>query len=63
MSERQPELFPMSDRELIAHLRKVLKERGKHSLYCCWNGQYYDKSLGCTCGISEALEATERNRQ
>ena len=29
----------------------------KHSLYCCWVRPegYYDRSLGCTCGLEDAL--------
>ena len=53
----QPELFPKTEKERIRELEEALRKLGRHSLYCGWNsaGGYYDRRLGCTCGLSEAI--------
>jgi hypothetical protein len=50
----------LSDKEKILLLRETLEKLGKHSLYCGWvhDGGYYDRKLGCTCGLQEALDKT-----
>jgi len=54
-SDSQPHLIPPTKDEQIATLKDKLAKHGKHSLYCCWvyEGGYYDKRLGCTCGLEE----------
>ena len=50
-------LIEETDTEKIERLEGALEKHGRHSLYCCWvrKGGYYDKTLGCTCGLKEAL--------
>jgi len=55
MSERQPELFPMSEMEIIQVLYDALEKHGEHGMYCRWTGTYYDPRLPCTCGLDDAL--------
>lgn len=47
--------------ERIGKLDAILRKLGRHSVYCGWNsdGGYYDRRLGCTCGLSEALGEEE----
>lgn len=58
----QPLLIEYTKDEIIEKLREALEKRGEHSLYCCWvkDGGYYDRKLGCTCGLQDALELTNR---
>lgn len=53
---KQELLIPFTNEEMIAKLREALKKYGRHTLYCCWvrEGGYYDRTLGCTCGLAEA---------
>jgi predicted esterase YcpF (UPF0227 family) len=55
----QPHLMPPTKDEHIQALKEALEKYGKHSLYCCWvyEGGYYDKTLGCTCGLKLFNEA------
>ena len=57
----QPRLIPPTESEQIVVLKDALKKRGRHSIYCCWvrDGGYYDRSLGCTCGLSDVLDEEE----
>ncbi|MCK5548586.1 MAG: hypothetical protein KAI64_06200 [Thermoplasmata archaeon] len=50
-------LFDKTDEEKIASLYAALEKHGRHSLFCCWvrDPGYYDKSLGCTCGLGEFI--------
>ena len=59
----QPHLIPPTESEQIATLKDALKKHSSHSLYCCWvrDGGYYDRRLGCTCGLSDALDEEEGN--
>lgn len=54
-------LIEETKEERIGRLEKTLRKLGRHSLYCGWNydGGYYDRRLGCTCGLSEALGEEE----
>ena len=52
-------LIPLSDAEKVAKLHKALVERGQHSMYCGWDGDKYCSELGCTCGLTDALELLE----
>ena len=52
----QPLLIPLNDDERIKQLCDALKARGTHSLFCGWNGSMYDKDIGCTCGLDEAMK-------
>ena len=60
----QPRLIPLTDQERMAAMKEWLEKHGKHSLYCCWvhEGGYYDKSLGCTCGLKELRGAQDDQR-
>ena len=51
----QPHLIPPTKDEQIQALKDALEKYGKHSLFCCWvyEGGYYDKKLGCTCGLED----------
>jgi predicted esterase YcpF (UPF0227 family) len=57
----QPHLIPPTKDEQIAALKDKLKKYGKHSLFCCWvyEGGYYDKTLGCTCGLKGVYDGNE----
>ena len=54
-------LIEETKEERIGKLEKALRKLGRHSVYCGWNsdGGYYDRRLGCTCGLSEALGEEE----
>ena len=53
----QTYLIPPTEQEQIQELKDALAKHGKHSIYCCWvrDGGYYDRSLGCTCGLKERI--------
>lgn len=54
----QPHLIPPTESEQVSALKAALVKRGRHSIYCCWirESGYYDRALGCTCGLSDALK-------
>ena len=51
---KQRRLIPKTSEERIAELEEALKKYGKHTLFCSWTGQFYDK--GCTCGLKEVID-------
>jgi len=61
---KQIPLFDKTDEEKVATLHSALVHYGRHSLYCCWDREHglYDRSLGCTCGLQEALEEVDDGR-
>jgi hypothetical protein len=58
---KQMPLIQLSESERIAQLEGALAKYGRHSFYCCWiKGRgLYDRSLGCTCGLDDALKESE----
>ncbi len=54
-AQAQLELIPKSPGDRIRSLGNALRKFGKHSLYCTWVDGRYDRALGCTCGLEEAL--------
>ena len=56
----QPHLIPPTKDEQIQALKDALEKYGKHSVFCCWvyEGGYYDKKLGCTCGLKGVYDGT-----
>ena len=57
----QLNLIEKTDTEKLAILRKALEKFGRHGFYCCWvrDRGIYDRSLGCTCGLDDALKESE----
>jgi len=53
---QQGMLIQLSDSEKLNKVCSVLRERGQHSMYCCWENDKYNRDLGCTCGLDDGLE-------
>lgn len=51
---QQLTLIEKDDREKVIAICRALRKRGQHSLYCRWNGEFYERKP-CDCGLDEAL--------